>query len=433
MTLSEIIFGKEGGIDDTTLFNYDEDFENFLKVCEFYYPNRVSVVFEKNRTDPDESIDDHWDKSILILFDDFTIINSNNLTHNIKDLYVEFCFHSKNMKSSKLRYPLSGFRTTLTIREGYTSYAHSHLNMERIHNIDQFKQEIQNNRQRDFCLGDSNDFSDLARGFYERKSLKYQDIYKMIEYLDQYVRWESLEGGPYRRMSRTKSYDFNEDSVNSLTIRRLSQTSYSLNAVYTDVDCRNINEDKKKLFEAILKHPSFDNNLNALYLKPLMEGGSSGILTNDPYEFSNNVFNTCLHLQNESLINDDSSMFEILFRHAFLFCKDDKGYVLPAYIFKRTYQIKDKPTNKFKIKVAKTSSLDDLKLVYGPEIKKLCYIENEDFTNNEDFQILQIIQNHERIINPIFILQFERYIAHIKANFKMVSNKENFINFLNRQ
>lgn len=433
MTLSEIIFGKEGGINDTTLFNYDEDFENFLKVCEFYYPNRVSVVFEKSCINPDESVDSHWNKSILILFDDFTIVNSNNFTHNIKDLYVEFQFYSKNMNAARLRNPLSGFRTTLTIREGYTGYAHSHLNVPSIKNIDQFKYEIQNNRQREFCLGDSNDFSDLVRDFYDKKSLKYQDIYKMIEYLDQYVRWESVEGGPYRRMSYTKSYSFDEDSNNSMTIRRLSQTTYPLNVVYTDINYRNVNKDKKKLFEAILKHPSFDNNLNTRYLKPLIEGGSSGILTNDPYEFSNNVFNTCLNLQNESLVNDDSSMFGILFRHAFLFCKDDKGYVLPAYIFKRTYQIGNKSANKFKIKVAKTSSLDDLKLVYGPEIKKLCYIEDEDFDNDEDSQILQIIQNHERIINPIFILQFERYIAHIKANFKMVTNKEHFINFLNRQ
>lgn len=156
--------------------------KNILKIVNILkavYPERWTI----------NKIPDSTSYYVYILWDDITITNSNNDTHNIKDLYMRFTL-SEDLKISTIK----GFRGTLSPVEWVYGYQHSHLGGNNA------KKSCYDEKFSGFCLGGGTEVPslmaeiDIAERFDE-------NLYILFLYsLDAYVKWESVEGGPYRHM-----------------------------------------------------------------------------------------------------------------------------------------------------------------------------------------------------------------------------------------
>lgn len=144
------------------------------------FPNNWELIKNKSLTEA---------YVLTIKFPVFEIVNGNGTKHLIRDLYIKWAF-KKGFVISK---PLSGVRGLVDYVEYKSSYAHSHLPGVSYSNIDSL---IFNT----FCLG-SGDFATANSEWTCDDHQFTQEAFELLLYqLDAYVKWESLQGGPYIRM-----------------------------------------------------------------------------------------------------------------------------------------------------------------------------------------------------------------------------------------
>lgn len=144
--------------------------------------------------------------TIYIRFPELEIVNSENRRHKIYDLYVLFKFKYENKfdednnliiddKLIKSTGEFYGTRGKLMYKEYNSNYRHSHLTSSSF----QFS---------NFCTGSGPIHSDIIALQDEFD----EDIFiGMLFNLDAYVRWESLEGGPYIKMENIVSERVNKN------------------------------------------------------------------------------------------------------------------------------------------------------------------------------------------------------------------------------
>jgi len=163
-----------------------KDFELFRKSIEMIYGKNYFIDYEE-----DDKLDIH------LYFEDITIKNSDNITHNIKDLFVIIRFNS-NGGDYELSNTLYGYRTFITQNEANNHYLHSHLSDEG-----------------EFCLGSGPlklFMSDYGYSMtIDRENIDIFD--EMLLMIFHYVRWESMEGTPYRYINRLVSQQLNNQYV----------------------------------------------------------------------------------------------------------------------------------------------------------------------------------------------------------------------------
>lgn len=134
-----------------------------------------------------------WDWSIendylrpVIYFPEFTITNRDGLEHVITDLYVRLKFDLRG----KMKHSLEGVRASISYAEFSTDYAHSHLS------------GLQGFRFSNFCLGSDSptvlNLQSLASEF----TIEEFEIF--LHQIEAMVRWESIEGTPYRYLKNIK-------------------------------------------------------------------------------------------------------------------------------------------------------------------------------------------------------------------------------------
>lgn len=141
-----------------------------------------------------------WTKKdeILIHFPAFTIINSRGERHDIKDLYTKLTYSHINKTFDGY---VDGTRMSITNSELNGNYAHSHLPSISKSNVGAFN---------GFCLGRStlsmllSDLATLEMVENKLEDVKLRFMLVLME-LENYLQWESLEGGPYRQMSNINS------------------------------------------------------------------------------------------------------------------------------------------------------------------------------------------------------------------------------------
>ena len=156
---------------------------NVEEKLELVYPDRWSF------TDYTESLETH-DEGLYhyyIHFPEIEITNSKRMKHTIYDLYVRLRFHSDGSLVD-----VDGTRSTLNQAEYESGYAHSHLSSS----------VVSNAAWGGFCMGGSepigNDIGALQMGYDPTifEALLYQ--------LEIFLGWESLEGGPYKKIQNIK-------------------------------------------------------------------------------------------------------------------------------------------------------------------------------------------------------------------------------------
>lgn len=168
----------------------------FYLTADVFGENNVDILFE-DRQKTGILFD------LVIHFKRITIKNSLDFKHIIRDLYVKFCFDDVN----KIKTDLKGARTTFTNKEYASQYGHSHL-----------PATSKNGTYQTFCLG----YDSFRASLYElHKDFTFIKFQVFLYELDQYIKWESIEGGPYRfikdigktnEISRGSSIDASKDN-----------------------------------------------------------------------------------------------------------------------------------------------------------------------------------------------------------------------------
>lgn len=152
---------------------------------------------------------------IIIHFPKFTITNSAREKHEITDLYVRLKFFLTD-KGPQFGTSISGFRTTLTDKEAEWGYLHSHIS-SKTNYFDSFNGNCEDTLCKSFCLGTS-EVLDLMQTMEGAEDFDKNIFELFLLTLDTYVKWESLEGGPYIKMqylsnvqSSTQRYNYQRD------------------------------------------------------------------------------------------------------------------------------------------------------------------------------------------------------------------------------
>lgn len=166
------------------LYNDNKD---ILEIFEEVYSNQFDYNFDNGKL------------NCLIYFPEITITNSERMSHKIVDLYMKISF-----KSNKTINNIKGTRATVTLAERAVNYKHSHMSSSGI-----FWSWLS------CCLGESEfaqTYSLLCNQFNKDNLTRF--LYQLPEYLS----WESLEGGPYIRMSNINANNNIPGSVNQVLI-----------------------------------------------------------------------------------------------------------------------------------------------------------------------------------------------------------------------
>lgn len=189
----------------------------------------------------DDIYPDNWDindsKVLIIRFPEINITNSRGDSHIIRDLYIKWELTDELAPSGNI----CGFRGLRTIAEYESGYIHSHLRSGIHRNWD----------ENDFCLG-SDGFGELINGLNAEQVLNWDDIRAALVWLDIYVSWESLEGGPYMSM---KQAVINASSSGGRPPTLLKDDAYRVYDTWIrnnpDLSCVSIQEEDKGILASV--------------------------------------------------------------------------------------------------------------------------------------------------------------------------------------
>lgn len=171
---------------------------NYLNTCsnesfKSYLEKLANDIFGEDRVDVTITNDKYID--LIIYFPEITITNSVELSHKIYDIYVKFRFetqYSDNGKSIYNRhlYIVYITRTTYSIAELNNDYTFSHCNSS----AGRFDGET--------CFGRT-ELRTIKDNLVNGKLLG--NLSSILLSFEEYLKWESLEGTPYRYIDKLKN------------------------------------------------------------------------------------------------------------------------------------------------------------------------------------------------------------------------------------
>ena len=232
-----------------------------------------------------ECVDIHPHGGCVIHFPEIEIENENGSWRTLYDLYVKLSW--TYMVDSTTNKPLdtiktfstslTGMRTTLTPEDIYNNYIHSHLpSLERPEDYDD-DLYIEMNFN-DFCIGDDvlyQTLAELTMGFSIDKFII------LLNLIDDFVRWESLEGGPYlvieeleegnsdfSKVSGTIASNYNEAEIASLFLSKMTEDDIKKFKFFHDIATTTItmSEEIREIWERIgLQIPAIVNASGTIY------------------------------------------------------------------------------------------------------------------------------------------------------------------------
>lgn len=155
--------------------------------------------FGENRVDIIETIDTRTSTKVYIWFPKETISNANGQNHTIYDLYIKVEFVGSRIVDMRI------IRTSFTLAELHSGYSHSHSpSMPHVHTGATI---CTYTRERSCCLG-TGPLSQLVGNTVDSNVLM-----SLCIYIEKWVRWESLEGGPYIKMEKIGNIGLEDSSL----------------------------------------------------------------------------------------------------------------------------------------------------------------------------------------------------------------------------
>lgn len=163
---------------------------------------------------------------IVLKYNNITLTNSVGGSHFIKSIFIKLRF---NKIIKRFDNSMQGIRGDLSVKELNSGYSHSHLRTSQ-------------NSWSPFCLGSS----EIAGILTDLNDDDFNDAkFDLLLYnLEEYIKWESIEGGPYFRIA---NLNYGEST------RETSFSSETLNEIYEDF-----------LAEELLFNTTFDVSLKKI-------------------------------------------------------------------------------------------------------------------------------------------------------------------------
>ena len=163
-----------------------------------FYKDKFDIqlpeYFQRDVNDEVVSAQTEISVAVIIKFDEINITNSLNHTALLKDMFVKFDIIFNKHGECKFTQPyLYGVRSTMYAYEVYTGYIHSHLGV-RSRQLPTFN---------GFCLG-SGPISMVLIELHNYDKFKIIKFEGFLYQLKNYLSWESIEGGPYIKISQRK-------------------------------------------------------------------------------------------------------------------------------------------------------------------------------------------------------------------------------------
>lgn len=192
-------------------------FELFVAELDSYYGNNYDLILKTQDAPFRHACEDRHTALVLIIYmPEVTLTNSNDLSHTITDFFVQIRFSSGLFVISNL-----GDRASASEGEINKGYRHSHLSGGL----------SARNNFTNFCMGDGV-IADIMKTFRLSSHVVETPLdFKMrcsayLMAINNYVAYESLEGGPYNRFSNinTQSLSTHNPSIVTLKIRALYES-----------------------------------------------------------------------------------------------------------------------------------------------------------------------------------------------------------------
>lgn len=170
--------------------------------------------FGENRVDIIETIDINTITNVYIWFPKETISNDNGQHHTIYDLYIKVKFVDSRFMDMRT------IRTSFTLAELHSGYSHSHSPSMPYKHTDATIHTY--TRDRSCCLG-TGPLSQLLGTTVDSNVLM-----SLCIYIEKWVRWESLEGGPHIKMEKIGNIGLEDASLPSTlsSLKALLESCY---------------------------------------------------------------------------------------------------------------------------------------------------------------------------------------------------------------
>tara|TARA_R110000823_G_scaffold97346_5_gene211529 strand:+ start:125 stop:1813 length:1689 start_codon:yes stop_codon:yes gene_type:complete len=243
--------------------------EQIKEIAEAIYPGETNLILKKDCSSTFVRFDDNYQFGaffciLLVRFPSFTIVNKENHTHSISDLYVAIPFKCTESEVGNTGIwvdtlqtassNIYGCRGTMTTSEHKSGYRHSHLGSAK----------STYNKFSKFCLGGG---SSIAMSLAELSNNFSVDRFELFLYeLSAYVKYESIEGGPYIRMANIKNLG-NTNSHSSLDCTKEYQQ------LFRQISLNNTDSSKQEIVLPIeydhLKNQYVLNTNNETFLQEL--------------------------------------------------------------------------------------------------------------------------------------------------------------------
>lgn len=184
-------------------------------------------------------------REYIIKFDNVTVTNENNVSHEISKLLVKFTINY----GYKLTSRVGGFRTKFTEAEMGSHYVHSHL-PGFSPNVWEYEGEVNpfEFAYNDFCVG-TGSFCNAVNALYDpdcshftvdlqesQASIRPLDFQVFVEMLKDFVATESLTGGPYSRIQNIVNSHTKTESIKFIDNVKMVCTTSSVKIL---TDCTN--------------------------------------------------------------------------------------------------------------------------------------------------------------------------------------------------
>lgn len=204
-----------------------EWFERYLEYLNISYNGDIEDIISNDRFLVEERYIPVHDliKEFIVYYPEIVITNSNGKSHIITDLYVKFSFDY-----------FGGLHCSFTINRGsysdqewYSNYKHSHINSHFPGDINYFQTP---------CLGSGPINSNIA--ILKNTTLETFSELEIVQFLillDDFLKWESLEGVPYK----------NFQNINKVMYRTISPDRYP----------KNLRSPDKHVLEHIIEETDF--------------------------------------------------------------------------------------------------------------------------------------------------------------------------------
>ena len=168
------------------LINFNLDCEIHLDVSDVkIYTNKSDNNFDYFIQHGSKYYGIYVNLRITIKFDEVEMTNRNEISYFINNLFVRF-----NISSIGVISKLQGTRSSISYEEYKTNYIHSHL-PRGITNLGRFT---------GFCIGENSELT-IAQAYFNESVINKSNIYEsflfFLNQIEAFVKYESLEGGPY--------------------------------------------------------------------------------------------------------------------------------------------------------------------------------------------------------------------------------------------